>query len=208
MNLKFKRWQIVTLIAIILLVFLNPSPSDFAEYLGHPRTSYNYGHPHRSVNFLICSIYNYDDKSYWGIVKNFIPINKLREPNVQRFDSAPTTPKPLIPIETLKLPPTQRQQLDTIVMRMHNNYATDREIKSAVNNFKRKHGLVVVDSVSSLDAYYSLIKEEGADVPTTLASFRRTLSNDSLSRMYYNYLQSNGFDIPRTYDVFKELLKM
>jgi len=56
--------------------------------------------------------------------------------------------------------------------------------------------------MDELEKYYNYLKQNGADVPDTYASFKATLSDGSSGETYYNYLKKNGFDTPPTYESF------
>src|SRR5580700_1707252 len=57
-----------------------------------------------------------------------------------------------------------------------------------------------------VEKYYNYLKSAGADVPPSLDSFKKTLSNDSTAQKYYSYLRQNKFDTPPTYGSFARTL--
>lgn len=60
--------------------------------------------------------------------------------------------------------------------------------------------------MDELQKYYEYLKNAGADVPPTLESFKKTLSDLGEAQSYYLYLQKNKFDTPATFDSFAETL--
>lgn len=53
-----------------------------------------------------------------------------------------------------------------------------------------------------LKKYYTYLKNNGADVPSSYESFENTLNNPENSEKYYNYLKENNFDTPSNYESF------
>ena len=197
MNIKYRRWSLIPIVAIIALLILNPSYADFREFANHKAV-------HRSINGLVFSIYEYSDEKYLGIAKNFIRIGK-RPPSVSDSTAIST-------VETLNktarnyfLSSAYREELDTIVLGMTNQGMSDEKIQGMVDSFKIRNGTYHPFSAVA-ESYYTYLKESGADVPQSLRSFQRTLKTDSLARVYYQYLIKNDFAIPRTYESFRKLL--
>src|ERR1700744_5348317 len=55
---KIKKWQILTIISVIVLFIFNPSLKDFKEFVGDSK-DYTEGHNlKRSFNFIVLSIYD------------------------------------------------------------------------------------------------------------------------------------------------------
>ena len=70
------RSKIVLLVFFGVLVFLNPSPKAFNEYIEGMK-GYSTRHTFRKYNFLFFSIYvdkSRDEKSYLGVCLNFIEL--------------------------------------------------------------------------------------------------------------------------------------
>lgn len=76
---KLKKGWIIGIVAIIILSMLNPTYTDFKEFTGLSGTRSKF--LHKKANFLVCSIYenSLSDKSYLGVLKNFINVTPKRE---------------------------------------------------------------------------------------------------------------------------------
>lgn len=57
-----------------------------------------------------------------------------------------------------------------------------------------------------VETYYNYLKKAGADIPPTLDSFKKTLSDDKTAQQYYGYLKANHFDAPPNYGSFARTL--
>lgn len=62
------------------------------------------------------------------------------------------------------------------------------------------------DQGDPVEQYYNYLKKAGADVPGSVDSFKKTLSDPSSAKQYYDYVKKNGFDAPPTYDSFAKTL--
>lgn len=75
-------------ILLTILIFTNPSNSDFQYYMAGKRIAYSPGSMvrrgvsevrligGRETNFLVCSIFKYNTVKYLGIFGNFIKISE------------------------------------------------------------------------------------------------------------------------------------
>jgi hypothetical protein len=61
---------------LFLLIMTNPSHSSFQKFLGEKDKNAN-----RKANFLVCSIYNADNKNYFGILNEFYTIGQRPHSN-------------------------------------------------------------------------------------------------------------------------------
>ena len=85
MNFKPKRWQIITAIIALILMFLNPSLDQFGDFIGHSKLKMAQRNLVRNTNLLVFSIYgdqSLDDNGnvdsvtrYVGVLNNFISLN-------------------------------------------------------------------------------------------------------------------------------------
>lgn len=57
-----------------------------------------------------------------------------------------------------------------------------------------------------VEQYYNYLKKAGADVPASVESFKKTLSDSASAKQYYDYVKKNGYDAPPTYDSFAKTL--
>lgn len=85
-NISKRQVWITIAIVLLVLIFLNPSYSDFKAYVGygssegyHPgRKRTKYWRSGNSVtkefNFVVCSVYKANGSYYLGLLKNFIPL--------------------------------------------------------------------------------------------------------------------------------------
>jgi hypothetical protein len=54
--------------------------------------------------------------------------------------------------------------------------------------------------------YYEYLKKAGADVASSIDSFKSTLGDEAVAKEYYSYLKSNKFDAPDTFESFSNTL--
>ena len=90
MSFKIKKGWAIIICIITIFIFLNPSYSDFRDFVGNHYQGYSIK---KKYNFLAFSIYTANDgdenKEYFAILKNFIRISP-KEPQWSGWDP----PKP------------------------------------------------------------------------------------------------------------------
>lgn len=74
MQLPIKKKWLVTFAIILIFILLNPTIRDFQDYKGLSKTK-TVG-IRKKFNFLVCTIYEYHDTYYLGILKNFSVIKE------------------------------------------------------------------------------------------------------------------------------------
>ena len=89
MNFKPNKWQITSVVILLLLILFNPGLKDFKEHTGDSDVT-------KKMNFLVASLYQDGNEEYLGIALNFIKITSS-ESNVvtaqqPEFDSSATVP--------------------------------------------------------------------------------------------------------------------
>lgn len=82
MKLPVKKIWIILGTIILLFIFLNPGINRFKEFKGN-YTYHNIHQYRRESNYLVFSIYTYDNEKYIGLLMNFInitPSKRSKEP--------------------------------------------------------------------------------------------------------------------------------
>jgi hypothetical protein len=80
--LQMKKALYALAAIVFLLMMTNPGHSSFQKFLGEKDKNTN-----RKANFLVCSIYSADDKSYFGILNEFYKIDQRNHSSEPSADS-------------------------------------------------------------------------------------------------------------------------
>lgn len=75
---KLKRWQWIAISIIVIMILLNPGLARFKEYAGLPPN--DYGDVQRKADFIVCSLYQYGNTKYVGLLHNFIEVHPFDFP--------------------------------------------------------------------------------------------------------------------------------
>ncbi|PWT78855.1 MAG: hypothetical protein C5B59_00940 [Bacteroidetes bacterium] len=83
-----RKWWFISITVIFVIIFLNPTYSNFKEFTGMAGSQAKY--LHKKSNFLVCSIYEDDlhNESYFGFLKNFIQLKSEHTYSKGSVDSA------------------------------------------------------------------------------------------------------------------------
>ena len=66
-KINTKKTKIVIAVCFSILIILNPTTSQFRDYIGERDVT-------KKMNFLVVSVYEYNGNKYLGLLMNFIPL--------------------------------------------------------------------------------------------------------------------------------------
>jgi hypothetical protein len=137
MGFNMKKGWIITLIIGGVFVLLNPSITAFKEYLGIN----SYDGIQRKYNFLLCSVYEYDQNKYLGIGANFIQVKKVEkiEPPKDSTSIAPIV--------------SGQKPIDPYLFKLHFQLKKDKLFKGSYRDFES-----IYSNNHSIDSLYNFLK--------------------------------------------------